>query len=139
MKTNINKETPCPCGSGNSYATCCRPFHQGVLPDSALKLMRSRYSAYALCIPEYIIRTTHPANPQFCHDTTQWSQKISEFSLHTQFKRLEILDFQENDDCATVTFVAHLTQNNKDASFTEKSRFEKIDGRWLYRNGRLND
>lgn len=135
MKSDSKKEKPCPCGSGSPYAACCKPFHQGQLPDSALKLMRSRYSAYALCLPDYIIRTTHPANPQFSTDTTQWSQKISEFCLHTEFKKLEILDFQENDNFATVTFVAHLAQDNKDATFTEKSWFEKINGQWLYRNG----
>jgi SEC-C motif domain protein len=136
MKNNMKL---CPCCSGTPYTACCQPFHQGGWPDNALKLMRSRYSAYALCLPDYIIRTTHPENPQFCHDATLWSQQISEFCLHTQFRRLEILDFQENDAYATVTFVAHLTRNNRDASFKEKSRFEKIEGQWLYLNGQLDD
>ena len=128
----------CPCGTGKAYEACCKPFHQGLLPDNALGLMRSRYSAYALGLPAYIISTTHPANPQFCRDTAQWSHQISEFCLHTEFKKLEILDSQENGNFATVTFVAHLTQNKKDASFTEKSDFEKINGKWLYRSGQID-
>jgi SEC-C motif-containing protein len=127
----------CPCKSGNSYADCCRPFHEGTLPDTALKLMRSRYSAYALCIPSYIIHTTHPENPQFSHDTAAWSKSISEFCENTEFKNLEILHFQEKSPFATVTFFAHLTQNKKDVSFTEESYFEKIKGKWLYRSGQL--
>jgi len=135
MKHEDNQEVPCPCKSGNTYANCCRPFHQGELPDTALKLMRSRYSAYALCLPAYIIHTTHPENPQFSHDTARWSQKISEFCLSTEFNDLEILDFLEKPPLATVTFVAHLTQDKRDVSFTEKSYFEKIKGKWLYRSG----
>lgn len=130
---------PCPCGTGSVYKVCCKPFHQGELPDTALKLMRSRYSAYALNLPEYIITTTHPKNPDFIHDTKKWSQKISEFCLNTDFNKLEILDFQDKDPFATVTFVAHLSQNNKDISFTEKSSFEKLNGKWLYHTGQVSE
>ena len=138
MKNEHDRTMPCPCRSGNSYDVCCQPFHQGEIPDTALKLMRSRYAAYALCIPEYIIHTTHRASPQFCHDTTDWGQKISEFSMRTEFKDLEILGFQESSPFATVTFVAHLFQDNKDVSFTEKSYFEKVKNKWFYRSGQLS-
>jgi SEC-C motif-containing protein len=131
----MNQKMPCPCGSGDRYADCCRPFHLGQWPKTALKLMRSRYTAYALCLPRYIMETTHPDNSQFSYDTAQWSQKISEFCLNTEFKKLEILDFQENDSLATVTFIAHLMQHKKDVSFTERSSFKKIKGKWLYYSG----
>jgi SEC-C motif-containing protein len=137
MKNESDLQMPCPCGSGNAYAGCCQPFHQGKRPDNALKLMRSRYSAYALCLPAYIILTTHPANPQFCRDMTQWSKKISEFCSSAEFKKLEILDFQEKVPFATVTFIAHLSQGEKDTSFIERSYFEKSKSIWLYRNGQL--
>ena len=39
---------PCPCGSGQSYTTCCGPWHAGVPAPTAEALMRSRYSAYVL-------------------------------------------------------------------------------------------
>ena len=135
MKNEHDKTMPCPCQSGNPYEVCCRPFHSGKKPDTALQLMRSRFAAYALCMPDYIIHTTHPASPQFCHDAKDWAQKISEFSSHTEFKGLEILGFQESGSFATVTFVAHLIQDQKDVSFTEKSYFEKVKGKWLYRSG----
>ncbi|MBI5272406.1 MAG: peptide deformylase [Chlamydiia bacterium] len=137
MEHGNNRRTPCPCKSGNAYADCCQPFHKGKRPDTALQLMRSRYSAYALCLPAYIIHTTHPGSPQFCHDTAEWSKKISEFCTNTKFKNLEILYFQETASFATVTFTAHLAQDKKDTSFTEKSYFEKIKGKWLYRSGQL--
>ena len=137
MKNEHDENMPCPCRSGNLYCVCCQPFHRGERPDTAVKLMRARYAAYALCIPHYIIHTTHPENPQFCHDTTEWTETISDFSLHTEFKDLEILEFQESGPFATVTFIAHLLQDKKDVSFKEKSYFEKVKNKWLYRSGQL--
>ena len=139
MEHKSDQKRPCPCKSGDIYEDCCKPFHEGKLPDTALQLMRSRYSAYALCLPAYIIHTTHPDNPQFCHDIAAWSKQISEFCMSTEFKNLEILHSQEKAPFGTVTFVAHLTQNRKDASFTEKSRFENVKGKWLYLSGQLSN
>jgi peptide deformylase len=99
--------------------------------------MRSRYAAYALNVPEYIIQTTHPASPEYAEDREKWRRAISVFSNGSQFEKLEVLDFQENGLVASVTFVAHLTQKKQDATFTEKSYFEKIKGRWFYRVGQL--
>lgn len=131
----MNEVNPCPCCSQKSYLECCKIFHDGVLPETALQLMRSRYSAYALNLSDYIIETTHPNNPHVLKDRLQWKYNIIQFSMNTQFDRLEILDFKENGEIATVTFRASLTQNGRDATFTEKSYFEKISGRWLYLRG----
>lgn len=133
-----NNKLPCPCFSGHPYVLCCRPYHLGKLPDTALQLMRSRFSAYALCLSEYIIKTTHPANPQFCKDFAMWAKTISEFSNHTEFNGLEIISFEEKSESATVTFKAHLIQDKKDVSFTEKSYFEKVEGKWLYQSGEIS-
>lgn len=50
----------CPCDSGEPYASCCQPLHHGQVASSALALMRSRYTAYALGLAEYLIKTWHP-------------------------------------------------------------------------------
>jgi SEC-C motif-containing protein len=122
----------CPCFSGKEYGECCKPFHEGKLPETALQLMRSRYAAYALNLPKYIIQTTHPENAQFERDVKAWAEGISQFSEGTQFVGLEIVDFEERGDEATVTFVARLMQNGRDVSFREKSFFRRVGGRWLY-------
>lgn len=128
---------PCLCCSGKQYAHCCKPFHQGQWPATALELMRSRFSAYALGLSDYIIQTIHPGSHQYKHDARQWAEEIAQFSANTEFKKLEILQFHENKRFATVTFVAHLTQMGKDTSFTERSHFEKVKGKWLYYGGQL--
>lgn len=128
-------QTLCPCGSGKDYDHCCKALHDGGWADNALLLMRSRYCAYALGKADYIIRTTHPKNPHFKLNVEGWKQDILKSYGNTQFQKLDIVEFIDGDDVAYVTFVAHLKQNNRDGSFCEKSRFEKVDGHWLYLSG----
>lgn len=135
-KDNIEE---CPCNSGLSYQTCCQPFHEGAFAENALLLMRARYAAYVLNLPAYIMQTTHPASLQYCDDQKEWTDHISHFSKNFLFNRLEILSFKEKEKVATVVFVAHMSQNGQDATFTERSYFEKIQDRWLYRSGRLSE
>ena len=131
------KNKLCICCSGKTYDLCCKPMHQGLLAQNAKELMRSRFSAYALNLYQYIIDTTHPASPEFKEDLKKWKKSLANFSLNSTFEGLEILDFKESAATASVTFVAHIKQKKQDATFTEKSFFEKIKGRWLYKSGIL--
>jgi SEC-C motif-containing protein len=97
--------------------------------------MRSRYSAYAKGLADYIMLTTHPFAISL--DRQQWRKTIEQFCLHTHFVKLEILEFMENPQTATVTFVATLLQGSKDVSFKEKSLFEMVHHRWLYLSGEV--
>lgn len=126
----------CLCHSGESYASCCAPFHRGNAAPNAQALMRSRYSAYALGNVHYILKTTHPDNPDNQIPLDQRKKQINAFCKATIFEDLEILDFSEEGDIASVTFYAHLSQNGKDVSFVEKSQFVKVRGRWLYLGGK---
>lgn len=125
----------CPCHSGKTYAECCEPYHKGQFPKTALALMRSRFSAYAKGLTNYIIDTTHPDNSQYLKNRKLWKKQVEEFSRHTEFIGLEILEDVLGDRVSFVTFTAKLKQNGNDASFTERSLFEKVGGRWLYRSG----
>ncbi len=124
----------CPCRSGDAYEACCGRFHQGEIPPSAVTLMRSRYSAYALHKVVYIMETTHPENPQYQKNLEQWEKEILAFCLSTEFVGLDILEVEEGLEEAYVTFFAHLLQKEKNVSFKEKSRFEKTEGRWMPRD-----
>lgn len=118
----------CPCHSGSSYETCCKPFHSGEPAPTPLALMRSRYSAYALNLADYIMETTDPDGPMFEKNRDAWRNHLLEFSENTTFTGLKIDDSAQD----TVTFTALLQSGNKDASFTEKSLFVNKNGRWLY-------
>lgn len=130
-------EQSCPCSSGKSYGDCCKPYHDGKAAEHAELLMRSRYSAYALNLPDYIIATTHPASPQYTSNLFSWKRSIAQFSKTTTFRHLDVLDSKERGNVATVTFTAHMAQDGQDSTFTERSFFEKKDGRWLYLGGQL--
>jgi SEC-C motif-containing protein len=125
----------CPCGSGKNYSDCCQPLHQGAAAPSAEALMRSRYSAYARGLVEYIIKTTHPENHDAARSLEERRKEIELFCKNTVFKGLKILEAIET----VVKFTAYLSQEGKEISFTEKSTFEKVLGRWLYLKGELDD
>lgn len=125
----------CPCKSGKAYKACCKSFHDGKLPSTALELMRSRFSAYALRLADYIIETTHSENPGRIADLKLWRKEVLKFSEQTRFDGLIIESFEPGEDIACVCFTARLRQGSRDNSFTEKSLFEKVNGKWLYKSG----
>ncbi|HEV8052008.1 MAG TPA: YchJ family metal-binding protein [Parachlamydiaceae bacterium] len=127
----------CRCGSGEIDEKCCFPFHQGALPKTALELMRSRYTAYAMGNADYILKTTHKDNRESHKSAKLQMQQILSFCQNTEFNGLKILEVREGDLSSTVTFHVILSQNNHDASFTEKSFFEKVNGAWFYLKGEV--
>lgn len=123
----------CPCHSAKPYKACCQPYHKGKKPPTPLALMRSRYAAYALGKVGYIIKTMHPSSPLYREDEVAWRKQLLWFCEQTNFVGLTITDEQTlNSNEATVTFSAIMLQPTQDASVTERSLFEKVNGRWLY-------
>jgi SEC-C motif-containing protein len=127
----LSPNASCPCGSGSKYKKCCAKYHKGALAPDALLLMKSRYCAYALGNSRYIIKTTHPDNPDYSDDIKTWNESILNFSRQTNFLSLEIIEFLEGEKEAFVTFTARLSSGD----LKEKSRFLKLRDRWLYIDG----
>lgn len=99
--------------------------------------MRSRFAAFAAGLAEYIIATTHPAGDAYESDRAAWRASIEQFSASTEFQGLEIQGFGVQGDEGWVQFHATLRQGSRDASFTERSRFVRLDGRWTYHSGTI--
>ena len=133
----MSRSDRCPCCSGKTYGSCCQKYHDGALPETALELMRSRYSAYALAFPAYIIQTTHTNSSYYVPDKKEWLHNIQTFSKQVTFEKLDILETQLSEPESFVTFVAHLRKNSLDLTFTEKSRFLKEGHSWLYFDGKI--
>lgn len=131
----ISGNSFCPCGSMKKFKKCCRSFHFGETPLTALELMKSRYSAYVANDADYIIKTTHKDNAEYTINIQSWKDSINSFSKYSDFKKLEILDFIDGQEVSYVTFKATIFQGAIDSSFTEKSKFLKEDGKWLYHSG----
>ena len=130
----ITPNSPCPCGSHVKYKKCCAMYHKGALPKTALELMKSRYVAYAVGDASYIIKTTHFNNSDYTDDIKAWKSSIELFSKETEFLGLEVLEFIDGVEEAFVTFKAKLSSGD----MVEKSRFLKVEGRWLYENGEFS-
>jgi len=130
----ITPNSPCPCGSRVKYKKCCAIYHKGALPKTALELMKSRYVAYAVGDASYIIKTTHPNNPDHTDDIKAWKSSIELFSKETEFLGLEVLEFIDGVEEAFVTFKAKLSSGD----MLEKSRFLKVGSRWLYESGEFS-
>ena len=53
----------CPCNSGIEFSDCCAPYLKGKKkPETALALIRSRYTAHTFANIDYIQTTHHPAH-----------------------------------------------------------------------------
>lgn len=128
----------CPCDSGKKYAQCCRSCHQGQSAMTAEALMRSRYCAYALGLVDYILDTTHPDHPDAKRPVEIRRKEIEEFCRTTLFRGLKILEVQEGKTLGYVKFTAFLFMDGQEFSFTEKSTFEKVQGKWLYLKAELS-
>lgn len=118
----------CPCGILRSYAECCGRFHAGEQPDSAPKLMRARYSAYALRLPEYLLATWHPS--------TRPAELRLDPAEALRWLGLDIRAQQSSGDSARVEFIARFRQGDGGVQRQhEISRFVREQGRWFYLDG----
>ncbi len=128
MSRDKNTVQPCPCGAG-AYEDCCQGYLQGggIAPTAEI-LMRSRYSAFALGVEDYLLATWH-------HST-----RPSRVRLDPQQKWIGLAikateAGQVGDSTGVVEFVARFKVAGKGHRLHERSRFEKIEGHWYYLDG----
>ncbi|WP_395576191.1 YchJ family protein [Streptomyces sp. BK79] len=115
----------CPCGLPEPYEKCCGRFHAGAAAaPTAEALMRSRYSAFVRLDAGYLLRTWHPGT----------RPRRLDLDPGTRWTGLEILDTTAGSafhSTGTVTFRA----SYRGGSLHERSRFERVDGAWVYVDG----
>ena len=126
MARKPNAAPACPCG-GASYAQCCEPYHRGALPETAEKLMRARYSAYALSLPEFVHATWYPR--------TRPGLAELKADMGGKWLGLEVRRHVPAGEAATVEFVARYKIEGRAQRLHEVSRFVHEEGRWYYVDG----
>ena len=129
---SIQANDPCPCG-GATYASCCGPRHDGTRPaETAAALMRSRYSAFALCLPDYL-QATHavPATAQGRRELEAAAKAVTWLGLTVH--RAE--RGGPADDEGVVKFTARSRAGEVIVELHERSRFRREGGRWRYVDG----
>ncbi len=119
----------CPCGTGLPLDKCCGRLHaREAAAATAEQLMRSRYSAFVVGDPTYLLDTWHPASrPRdlALDDDVRWTG-------------LDVLATRGGGLLAaegTVEFRACYVRAGRAGTQHEHSRFERVDGRWHYRDG----
>ncbi len=133
----IDAKQYCSCASGETYANCCQTLHQGKGKAlTAEQLMRSRYSAYAFKLIDYLVKTTHPDKR-----TATLHQQISAWADQAEFYRLEIISTWQGlatDKIGKVEFIAHFRLQNKEQQLYEISRFKRYRKEWVYLDGEIS-
>ncbi len=125
---------PCPCGRTDArqrplaYAQCCGPWHAGAPAPDAEALMRSRYSAFVLGDLAYLRASWHPDT---CPADLAPEPGVKWLGLQVRAHRAIDADHAE------VEFVARSRHAGQGQSLHERSRFVRLDGRWLYVDGDL--
>lgn len=132
----IQANSQCPCESNQTYAKCCGAFHDGAKPDTAEKLMRSRYSAYVAGKIKYVAETNDPqTGSDFDFEAAEtWSKQ-------SEWLGLEIIatkDGKPGTQTGEVEFKARYKADGKEETHHEVSlfRFDSKSGQWFYRDGK---
>ena len=106
----------CPCGSGAELSSCCGKFHSGMPAPDAISLMKSRYSAYALGLENYLLMTWHKSTRPKKLDLNSKSR--------VKWVNLKIVtSSQQSDTTATVEFIASYKINGRAEKMHEISYF----------------
>lgn len=114
----------CPCSSGLPYKDCCEPLHTGTPAASPEALMRSRYTAFALNLNHYLLRSWHSSTrpSQIEPSPTQW-------------KCLEIFGSGQEEENGWVHFRATFLEQGQWGTLEERSLFCREAGHWRYLKG----
>lgn len=126
------KDSLCPCESGQIYDKCCRPYLTGMaLAPTAEALMRSRYTAYVEEDSDYLRETWHPDRRPATIDAVA-GQKW----LGLKIKKTEAGGV--DDATGVVEFVARFKVEGRGHRLHEVSQFVREEGRWLYLSGEID-
>lgn len=127
----------CPCGGGPALADCCGRYHAGQPAPTAEALMRSRYSAFALGLVDYLLETHDPETRGGVN-----AVKLSDSMRGTRWVGLEILGTRDggpDDDTGEVEFIATFRDlGGPPSQMRERSTFRRLPapasgaGRWAY-------
>lgn len=127
---------PCPCQSKKTFDRCCEPFILGkALPETCEKLMRSRFSAYALAKVDYLLATTAKVKRD-----EEKRDELLDYCLSVKCVNLKVLEAKggPGDEEGVVRFHASLSVNGKRHLHSERSTFAREEGRWVYVDGETN-
>ena len=121
-------DSPCPCGSGQTYGQCCEPVLKQQRPAASAEfLMRSRFTAHVVGDHLHLHRTyLDTARKPFVADEAdvgdvEWTRLV--IHAHEPGPKPEM---------SYVDFSAYYKDGDAELALHEKSEFRRIDGPWFY-------
>lgn len=124
--------TLCPCDSGLHYSACCGVYIENATPaETAVALMRSRYTAYTMAKITYIQKTMRGNALRGFHpgEAKRWARRVEWLGLRV----LKVVP--ENEQLGYVEFIASFREGGVLQSIHEVSKFERDEGIWYYVDG----
>lgn len=121
----------CPCTSGKTFDLCCGPFLQGsASPETAVELMRSRYTAFTRHDIEYVIQSHHPETRKSIdrQTTLRWMTESEWLGLSVDGSSGGL----PGDEEGTVDFIARYKLMGREVPHKEHSIFKRHQGRWYF-------
>jgi len=141
----------CPCGTGDTYEKCCRPYHIGdAVAETPERCLRTRYSGFCYRLPKYIIKSTAKSNRDWSANKVKWARKLHREQMFDSFKfvQLEVLEEEERGESEREAFLSmrvtlqpidertRLPTQAEPMVFAERSTFTRSSkGAWLYAAG----
>ncbi|MBF2720569.1 YchJ family protein [Psychrobacter sp. NG254] len=130
-----------------SYQDCCQPYHDdfyngevdkagGIKAETAERLMRTRYSAFVLVQPEYIVKTTVPAQQNLLDINA-----IESWAKETDWAGLEIVEHTPKlgKRHAQVEFKAYFNTKKNAGDLAEKVQVHHELSAFVKAKSKAND
>ena len=115
----LDLKSPCACGSGATYGDCCEQYHSGkAIPQTPTKVVRSRFSALAYKMTQYMMSTTHPSHKEFVDEEQKSKRKVWEKDLKAFAEEYNFLSLVFDDEARDNNVAADATSST--VSFTAK-------------------
>ncbi|MDQ3033838.1 MAG: YchJ family metal-binding protein [Myxococcota bacterium] len=137
--TRASSPSSCPCGSAQTYASCCEPFHRGAEPPDPERLVRARFAAFACGEHAFLYRTLHPDHDDRARSERSFREGLAKSARRARYRALRILDRDGPDADGTwrVLFAVSAAMAGREASFVELSSFLRDDAGFRYIGGRI--
>jgi SEC-C motif-containing protein len=115
------------------YEECCAPRHTAARPaETALALMRSRYSAFTRGDGPYLVATcARLPRPGEAEALGAWGRSVGWVGLTVE----AVEGGGPGDADGVVQFTARFVEAGALVALSERSRFARADGRWRYLEG----
>ncbi|PTN09248.1 YchJ family protein [Mangrovibacterium marinum] len=124
----------CPCGSQRAKNECCISIISGKRDaETALELMRSRYTAFTMADGAYLMRSHHSQTRP-----VKERKSIEAWAKSVQWMGLVISGTQGGeapDSAGYVEFRALYLEAGKMQEIHENSLFKREQGKWVYHSG----